>query len=302
MSTLTGAHASPTITVGDISVTALLDVDIAFHVPVDQVFPGLAPEEWEANRSRYPEAFSADGGWRYVVTCYLVRDGDSCVLVDTGCGSAALAFPTFIGAGGALRERLAERGVSTEEIDTVVITHIHPDHVGGLVDGGEHGPARTFPRARLVLPRRDWDAWSRPDVQEAFPVPYVGDTIGPLVESGDAELVDGEHSLTRRLTLVPTPGHTPGSSSLLIASGGERAMLVGDLWLHPAQVTEPDLACGFDMDVDTARATRRAFAERISDDGMTFGACHFPEPFGQLVRLEGRHHWIPVTRWHGAAD
>jgi glyoxylase-like metal-dependent hydrolase (beta-lactamase superfamily II) len=302
MSTITGAHAAPTITVGDISVTALLDVDIAFNVPVDQVFPGLAEEEWEAHRSRYPEAFSAGGAWRYVVTCYLVRDGDSSVLVDAGCGSAALAFPTFIGPGGALRRRLAERGVPTEEIDTVVITHIHPDHVGGLVAGGEDGPARTFPRARLVLPRLDWDAWSRPDVQEAFPVPYVGDTIGPLVESGDAELVDGEHRLTRGLTLVPTPGHTPGSSSLLIVSGGERAMLVGDLWLHPAQVTEPDLACGFDMDVETARATRRAFAERIADEGMTFGACHFPEPFGQLVRLEGRHHWIPVTRWGATAD
>lgn len=297
MSTTTSAHASPTIAVGEVSVTALLDVDLPFPLGIDQVFTGLSSDEWDVHRSRYPEAFSADGGWRYVVTCYLLRGGDRCVLVDTGCGAAALAFPSFLGVEGRLGERLAALDVSADEIDTVVITHIHPDHVGGVLarDGAE--PAPAFPRARIVVPRRDWDAWRRPEVQEAFPVPYVGDTIAPLIEAGAVDLVDGERSLTRQLTLLPTPGHTPGSTSLLIDSGGERALLVGDLWLHPSQVTDPSLACSFDMEPDTALATRAALAERIADEGLVMGACHFPEPFGQLVRLEGRHHWIPVVRW-----
>ncbi len=297
MTTTTGQHASPTITVGDVSVTALLDIDLAFPLPIDQVFTGLAPEDWEVNRSRYPEAFSADGGWRYVVTCYLLRAGDRCILVDTGCGSATLAFPSFIGAGGALRDRLAAMDVSAAEIDTVVITHIHPDHVGGVLAPGGGEPSPAFPRARFLVPRLDWDAWSRPEVQEAFPVPYVGDTIAPLILLGAVDLVEGEQSLSPQLTLLPTPGHTPGSTSVLIVSGGERALLVGDVWLHPSQVTDPSLACAFDMDAETARITRSAMAERIAGEGMTMGACHFPEPFGQLVRLEGRHLWMPVTRW-----
>jgi glyoxylase-like metal-dependent hydrolase (beta-lactamase superfamily II) len=299
--TTTGAHASPTITVGDVHLTALLDIDVAFPLPIEQVFTGLAPEDWEVNRTRYPEAFSADGGWRYVVTCYLLRAGDRCLLVDTGCGSAALAFPSFIQVGGALRDRLAAIDVSAPEIDTVVITHVHPDHVGGVLATDADEPSPAFPRARYLVPRRDWDAWSRPEVQEAFPFPYVGDTIAPLIQMGAVDLIEGERSLSSQITLLPTPGHTPGSTSVLIDSGGERALLVGDVWLHPSQVTDPALACAFDMDAETAQVTRSALAERIAEEGMTMGACHFPEPFGQLVRLEGRHHWMPVTRWRGAA-
>ncbi len=301
MSTTTDAHTSPTIAVGDVSVTALLDVDLSFPLAIDQVFTGLTSEEWDVHRSRYPEAFSADGGWRYLVTCYLLRGADRCVLVDTGCGAAALAFPSFLGVGGQLGARLAALDVSAEEVDTVVITHIHPDHVGGVLATGGSAPTPAFPRARYLVPRSDWEAWSRPEVQEAFPFPYVGDTIGPLMESGAVELVDGEHSLSRQLTLLPTPGHTPGSTSLLIDSGEERALLVGDLWLHPSQVNDPSLACSFDMEPETAVTTRTALAKRIADEGMVMGACHFPEPFGQLVRLEGRHHWMPVARWHSGA-
>ena len=153
MTTTTGAPASPTITVGDVHLTALLDIDVAFPLPIEQVFTGLAPEDWEVNRTRYPEAFSADGGWRYVVTCYLLRAGDRCLLVDTGCGSAALAFPSFIQVGGALRDRLAAIDVSAPEIDTVVITHVHPDHVGGVLATDADEPSPAFPRARYLVPR-----------------------------------------------------------------------------------------------------------------------------------------------------
>jgi glyoxylase-like metal-dependent hydrolase (beta-lactamase superfamily II) len=297
MTTTAGANASPTITVGDVSLTALLDIDVPFPMPIEQVFTGLGPDEWDPHRARYPEAFSAAGGWRYVVTCYLVRTRDRCVLVDTGCGSATLAFPAFIGVGGALMDRLAAIDVSPTEIDTVVISHIHPDHVGGVLAAGADAPAPAFPQARYLVPRIDWDTWKQPEVQDAFPVPYVGDTIGPLVESGVVDLVDDERRLSPHLALLRTPGHTPGSTSLLIDSASERAILVGDLWLHPAQVTDSGLACAFDMDAEVARATRSALAERIAQEGMTMGACHFPEPFGQLVRLEGRHHWMPVARW-----
>ena len=297
MTTTAGANASPTITVGDVSLTALLDIDVAFPMPVEQVFTGLGPDEWDRHHARYPEAFSAAGGWRYVVTCYLVRAADRCLLVDTGCGSAALAFPSFIGVGGALRDRLAAIDVSPHEIDTVVISHIHPDHVGGVLAPGTRESAPAFPHARYLVPRVDWETWRQPEVQDAFPVPYIGDTIGPLVESGVVDLVDDERRLSPQLALLRTPGHTPGSTSLLIDSSGERAILVGDLWLHPAQVTDAGLACAFDMDPELARATRSALAQRIAQEGMTMGACHFPEPFGQLVRLDGRHHWMPVARW-----
>lgn len=291
-------HASPVITVGDVTVAALLDVDLDFPIPIDEVFPGATADQWEVRRSRHPEAFTGAGGWRYLVTCYVIHIGDRRILVDTGCGPASLAFPSFLGVAGRLRERLAAMDVSVDEIDTVVITHIHPDHVGGVLSRDGSGPA--FPRARFIVPRADWEAWRRPEVQEAFPVPYVGDTIAPLIESGRVDLVEGEHSLCREIILTPTPGHTPGSSSVVIDSGGDEALLVGDIWLHPSQVTEPSLACAFDMVPELAAATRAALAARIAERAALMGACHFPQPFGQIVRLEGRHHWIPVADWHGA--
>lgn len=300
MSSLISAHASPTITVGDVSLTAILDTDLAFGVPIDEVFPGVDEDGWNDARRRYPGAFNPEGGWRYTVTCYLVRANDRLVLVDTGCGPATLAFPDFIGApDGSLHARLAGLDVGANEIDTVVITHIHPDHVGGVLapDAKGASPAPAFPAARYLVPALDWASWKTPEVQEGFPVPYVGDTIGPLIELEMVDLFEGEHRVTDELLLRPTPGHTPGSASLEIASNDERAILVGDVWLHPAQITEPDLGCAFDMDPEASRTSRATLAGEIAERSMTMGACHLPEPFGQIVRLDGRHHWMASTRW-----
>jgi glyoxylase-like metal-dependent hydrolase (beta-lactamase superfamily II) len=296
------ATAPPQLAVGDVTITALIDMDLDFPLGLDQVFPGVTAEQWDAHRDRCPEAFGTHGGWRYVVTCYLVRPRSGrLILVDTGCGPATLPFPGFLGVDGAMGRQLAALGVTPEEIDTVLLTHVHPDHVGGAGARRDGAPVATFPRARYLLPRADWDTWRRPEVQDAFPFPFVGDTLLPLMELGRVDLLDGEVVIDPELTLSPTPGHTPGSSSLYVRSAGETAVLVGDVWLHPAQVTEPTWGCGFDMDMATATATRAALAERIADEGMTMGACHLPAPFGQIVRLEGRHHWLPLKPPDSAA-
>jgi glyoxylase-like metal-dependent hydrolase (beta-lactamase superfamily II) len=293
MSSKASPTTEPSVRIGDVTVTAFVDVDVDFKLGLDQVFPGIDPESWEPFRRRYPQAFAADGGWRYMVTCYLVRMPGWSVLIDTGCGAPSLAFPGFLEAGGALRERLGACGVRPEDVDVVVITHAHPDHVGGVLDEADPA-APAFPRARYLLSRTDWETWRRKDVQDAFPFPYIGDTLEPLVNLGVVDLVDGERSVGRGLTLLPTPGHTPGHYSVLITSGRETALIAGDPWLHPAQVTEPGWESAFDMDAAQAVRTRSALTERIAAEGMTVGATHFPDPFGQIVRLERRYHWMPL--------
>jgi glyoxylase-like metal-dependent hydrolase (beta-lactamase superfamily II) len=291
-STLSGQ--APTIAVGDVGVTALVDVDLDFPMGLDQVFPDVDEASWRPHKERCPNAFGSHGGWRYRVHCYLVRARERTVLVDTGCGPASLAFPGFMGVEGALPAQLGATGVASGDIDTVLITHVHPDHVGGVLATDVIAPA--FPRARYLVPRADVETWGRPEVRAGFPIPFVGDTLDPLVELGVVDLVEGERAISKELTLLPTPGHTPGHQSLLIRSAGESALIAGDVWLHPAQVTEPDWSSAFDMDAPTASRVRKSLAQRIADEGMTVGVCHFPEPFGQLVRLEGRQHWIPLTR------
>lgn len=295
MASTTLGGPAPAVVIGDVDIMAFVDVDLDFPMGLDQVFPDVEAADWEPHRNRYPAAFGSDGGWRYSVNCYLVRTSDRTVLVDTGCGPASLAFPGFIGVAGALSTRLAAAGVGVEEIDTVLITHVHPDHVGGVLAPDSPVPAPAFPRARYLIPRADVETWAQPEVREGFPIPFVGDTLDPLIELGVVDLVSDEQSIGKELTIIQTPGHTPGHSSLLIRSAGETALLAGDVWLHPAQVTEPTWASAFDMDGGAATQTRISIAQRIAADGMTVGACHFPEPFGQLVRLEGRSHWIPLA-------
>lgn len=295
MASMTVGGPVSAVAIGDVKLLAFVDVDLDFPMGLDQVFPGVERADWEAHRGRYPSAFGSDGGWRYLVNCYLVRTKDRTVLVDTGCGPVSLSFPAFTGMAGQLARGLAAAGVGVEQIDSVLITHVHPDHVGGVLAPDEPRPTPAFPNARYLIPRADVETWGRPEVRESFPIPFVGDTLDPLMNLGVVDLVDDEQAIGSELTIIQTPGHTPGHSSLMIRSAGEIALLAGDAWLHPAQVTDPSLTSAFDMDVAMATQTRMSLAQRVADDGMTLGACHFPEPFGQLVRLEGRHHWIPLS-------
>jgi glyoxylase-like metal-dependent hydrolase (beta-lactamase superfamily II) len=121
---------------------------------------------------------------------------------------------------------------------------------------------------------------------------YVPQSLTPLEGLGALDMTDGERSLTSEVTALHTPGHTPGSMSLLITSGDQRAILVGDAIAHPAQVEHPDWVFAFDFDGETAQQTRGQLLDRIEAEGLIVSACHFPEPgFGRVVRLEGRRSW-----------
>jgi glyoxylase-like metal-dependent hydrolase (beta-lactamase superfamily II) len=160
-----------------------------------------------------------------------------------------------------------------------------------LMQGGAN-PRATFPRAKYVIHQADWDTFKRPEVQASFPFQYWEETLAPLERLGALELLSGEQALTGEITAVPTPGHTPGHMSLAIVSGGQRAFILGDVAIHPAQVTETDWAVIFEMDQQLAAQMRRQVFDRIEAESSTLVACHFPAPgFGRLVRLEGRRYW-----------
>ena len=117
-------------------------------------------------------------------------------------------------------------------------------------------------------------------------------TLGPLENLGVLDLLAGEQALTSEITAVPTPGHTPGHMSLRISSGGQQAVILGDVAIHPAQVTEHDWHFAFELDQPLANQTRREFFDRLAMEGTTVAACHFPGTgFGKIVRVEGRRYW-----------
>jgi glyoxylase-like metal-dependent hydrolase (beta-lactamase superfamily II) len=118
----------------------------------------------------------------------------------------------------------------------------------------------------------------------------------PLEGTGQLDLVESAHAVTRDLTLVPAPGHTPAHACIGIVSGGERAMIIGDLAHHPVQLTETAWEMAFDMDKKLASETRERLAQRLEQEGgLTIGG-HFPAPgFGRLVRLDGRRVWRAIS-------
>jgi glyoxylase-like metal-dependent hydrolase (beta-lactamase superfamily II) len=280
------------LTIGQVEIVGLADATVDYPMSMQQLFPGVSAADWAPFRARYPDGFGSPAVWRSDYTCYLLRSGGQTVLVDTGLGPADSAMASALGLAGSLLEKLRGVGVHPEQVDRVVLSHLHPDHVGWNLrrERGELRP--TFPNARYLVHRADWEAFQRPEVRARLPFEYVDQTITPLERLGVLDLVLGDRSLTPELTMLHTPGHTPGHTSLLINSGEARAILTGDVVVNPAQITEPSWNSLFDADGETAARTRLAVLDRIEAEGLVVGARHFPEPgFGTIVRLEGRRYW-----------
>ena len=270
---------SNSISVGRIEIVALLDTELGG--PSESVFPGIAEERWRPYRALYPQS-GGEGQFRSNAQCYLLVTPTERILIDTGLGPGPHAM--LGGATGGLLDELNHAGTAPNEIDRVIFTHLHGDHVGWNIQDG----VPTFPSARYVVPQADWEHF-RSHEAGVLTDDVTAAQVEPLEAMGVLDLVDGERTLTSELTLLPTPGHTPGHQSLIVASGGERAMILGDVVHHPAQIEELDWSPSFDIDSQTAESTRRRVIERLEADGDLVAACHFPHPgFGHVVQLEGR--------------
>ena len=150
------------------------------------------------------------------------------------------------------------------------MTHIHPDHVGwNLSDGSP-----TFPNARYLVTRTDWDHWTQPEVREQ--APHVDEQMIPLEGLNVLDLIEGEYSVTDELTTLPTPGHTPGHISIVVSSGGESAFILGDVAHSPAQAQYTDWSPVFDVDPDLARQTQTLGSGQAGGRGDAGGVRTFP--------------------------
>jgi glyoxylase-like metal-dependent hydrolase (beta-lactamase superfamily II) len=183
-------------------------------------------------------------------------------------------------------EDLAAAGVAPEAVDLVLCTHLHVDHVGWntRLAGGRWVP--TFPRARYLFARREWEHWSGERDEDTRRI--LADSVAPVLEAGLAQLVEVDHRVSSELWLEPTPGHTPGHVSVRLRGGDGEAVITGDLMHCPIQVAEPDWSSHFDSDAAGARATRRAFCQRYADTHVTVLGTHFHHPTaGRIVGHDG---------------
>jgi glyoxylase-like metal-dependent hydrolase (beta-lactamase superfamily II) len=141
----------------------------------------------------------------------------------------------------------------------------------------------TFPNARYLIGRKEWDYWGNEPVNPEEPI--MDDSVRPILDAGLADLVEADHKLTSEVWLEPTHGHTPGHVSVRISSGGEDAVITGDMMHHPSQIAKPEWASSFDWNQDEGRKTRRAAIERWSKGNYLVIGTHFNSPTaGRIVR------------------
>jgi glyoxylase-like metal-dependent hydrolase (beta-lactamase superfamily II) len=266
--------------VGDVRITKVVEHE--FKVPLDGLLVGARPGLVDDHAWLAPDFVTEDGLARTSIHGLVVDTGERRILVDTCIGHLRTGAGLPALESGFL-DALGAAGYAAEDVDTVVGTHLHFDHVGWntRLVGGEWRV--TFPNARYLFGRTEWEHWSVTDGDFVD----LADTVRPVVEAGQADLVATDHVVCDQVRLEPTPGHTPGHVSVVVESGGERAVITGDLAHHPVQFAEPALTSPADDDPAAAVATRRRFLAARADDGALVIGTHFAGPTAGRVVADG---------------
>lgn len=255
-------------------------------------------------RSRHwmlPAYADADDNWEMVFQSWLVVVDGKVILVDpcTGNGRSFPDFPLAHMLDTPFIERLRATGFRPEDIDYVFCTHLHMDHCGWNTQLRDGRFVPTFPNARYVMVRREFDRWdpSRPGHQISLPnVGVFENSVLPVLEAGLAEIVDDTHQMTQSLSIQPAYGHTAGHSSLHLRSEGEDAWFTGDAFHHPIELAHPEIDCNTCEDFDATLATRRRLiAACLATDALLVPA-HFAAPYvGRLHEVDGEVRFKPLA-------
>lgn len=278
------------VTVGNVQITALLDVRTS-PAPA-MMFPSIEAGDWDQYRQLYPWAFNSEtGNIVSNATSYLVRSQGRTILVDLALGAGP--HQNAGGAMGQMLDGLAEAGVAPADVDTILITHMHGDHIGWATRMEDGNRVATFPNARILIAAKDWEFFTAPDHPQS--ANYQA-TVVPLHAAGKIELVDGAVTVTDEVSIQPMNGHTPGHQVVVVQSGGAGAIFTGDVMHSPAQVAETDWSPVFDWNADDAAESRWAVVQRADVEKLLVAACHFPFPgFGHIARIEGRRGFQPLA-------
>lgn len=279
----------PIFSTGDFSIHRIVEIETTL-LPALEVLPGLKPGILAENRTwlRQARALDDDDGLILCFQSYVIKTPHHTILIDTCFGNdKPRPQPRWnLRTDDTYMRALAAAGISVDDIDFVMCTHLHADHVGWntRLQNGRWIP--TFPNARYIFGQTEFDHWTERSAKT--PVPHFMDSVLPIVEARRHEIMTNDGQIGDHIRILPTPGHTPGHVAFALGRGKDDAVFSGDLMHSPLQALYPELSSKFDEDPIQAAATRRSFLDRYCDTDTLCCTAHFPSPsMGKIKRMGG---------------
>jgi glyoxylase-like metal-dependent hydrolase (beta-lactamase superfamily II) len=274
---------------GELTIHRIIEQETTF-LPALELLPGLTAEVLAENRPWMRNAGAIDAS-DVLILCfqsYIVKTPHHTILVDSCIGNdkpRPLRPKWNMKTDGTYMRALATAGFSVDDIDYVMCTHLHVDHVGWntRLENGRWVP--TFPNARYLFARTEFDYWTQQHATTE--VAPFGDSVLPIVEAKKAEIVHDDYEIGDHARILPTPGHTPGHVAFTFGRGRDSAVVSGDLMHSPLQARYPEFSAKFDVDQAQAAVTRRNFLERYCDTDTVCCPAHFPSPSAGRIRRWG---------------
>ena len=279
--------------VGNVKITRVIEMQVSggskFILP-DATRDAVQKIDWLT-----PHFAEPDGRLIMSIHALIIEAGDRRIMVDTCLGNdKERGIPGWNMRHGPFLEDISAAGYPRESIDTVLCTHLHVDHVGWNTMWVDEKWVPTFPNARYLFGRTEWDHWSQEQNSQARGEDIIGDSVQPIVDANLADLVDSDHKITDEIWLEPTPGHTPGHVSVRISSQGEDALITGDFMHHPCQMARPNWRSSADYDGEWAENTRNDLLEQYADQPVLVIGTHFATPTAGHILRDGNVYRFKV--------
>ena len=270
--------------IGDVTVTKIVELEATGGTRF--ILPQATREAALQIPWMAPHFMDDDGRLKMSIHALVIEAPGRRMIVDTCLGNdkQGRAVPGWNNLSGPFLRDLAAAGFARESIDTVMCTHLHVDHVGWntMRVGDKWVP--TFPKARYLMGRAEFDYWRDQRESEEL-VEVFSDSVRPVFDAGLVDLVETDHRISPEVSFVPTLGHTPGHVSVRISSQGEEALITGDFIHHPCQMARPDWAATVDFDQTASTKTRRDMFAKLAGTPTLIIGTHFAGPTaGRIVR------------------
>jgi glyoxylase-like metal-dependent hydrolase (beta-lactamase superfamily II) len=275
--------------IGDVEVARIVEVN-AFEDNIAMLLKDETAAYVREHRWLQPHFATPEGLMKISFQAFVLRSRGQAVMIDTCIGAdRQREYDVFCQLETTFLEDLAVAGFPPASIQAVLCTHLHFDHVGWntrLVNGRW---VPTFPQARYLFGKKEFDHWVHLRGTGGYHnFEHLHDAVDPIVAAGLADYIGSDHRLTDEVSLFPTPGHTPGHVSVHISSRGEEAVITGDLLHHPIQLVDPSRHANFDMDQAQGALTRQQFVERFANSRVRIIGSHFCDPTSGWIERHGR--------------